>query len=726
MVLNREAKHLDRCIERFLAELKRGKRQWKGSEKRIYFDEFQIWFVEKNDIRSHFWRRIEDFGRPTTIRSLEANAGDRGRKELYQSLKGQVKAHKEFLDLLSIRVLKYNRTLCKDYGFFALYRQYKTEIDDTNQSSCRNPSIRQHKFQKNAFGDFGEVDEWTKGYYHTLECLSAREYNTNESKRKGVIPENSLILIKELFKGPDGLIKGWTSEGWIIMANTSKQAMDANEGKAMVYVQQVTVTDSEEESSSISDDGYLGDTNKREKLSFFVELFGFNWKIISDYMDMDEDECLEYFRETKKHFWNDDDAETFSQGMYTWDKQVMLELVSFDEANTGDLDGAIRPSMFEDCPHQVLVSKSEMQYLDHVQKKLRKSAMLFPFCVRAIVWLIIFIWILTCNYLTVVHSVNFNLYNTPYLDHDVQEAWDNAYETCPADDRTVLGTMHFVYAVQYVRQRMIVDKYEKDYRGIWGDIQEEEKWLLSVIITMLSLYWVVIPFWTAIIALNAIYFEKTYIQEDMEGVIESTIKKGTKLKVTLYDLVFQPHRVIEANRRIAIARSKAIERDMQTLTSNPSFHGREYGLMDPAQHDEQTLPGCCRPLTKILNILTCHFVCCCYCYCLRKEQKRMTFVRTRGNLFESEIDTRQSRVYSFGDLSDYPSDYESDAKSSIKATRPRRKARSDINKKGDGYDGSLGDENENQNCCTRCCKRFNKDAMPGQTQMTSNISIRRL
>ena len=66
---------------------------------------------------------------------------------------------------------------------------------------------------------------------------------------------------------------------------------------------------------------------------------------------------------------------------------------------------------------------------------------------------------------------------------------------------------------------------------------------------------------------------ETYIQEDMEGVIESTIKKGTKLKVTLYDLVFQPHRVIEANRRIAIARSKAIERDMQTLTSNPSFHG---------------------------------------------------------------------------------------------------------------------------------------------------------
>ena len=42
-----------------------------------------------------------------------------------------------------------------------------------------------------------------------------------------------------------------------------------------------------------------GDSNKRDKLSFFVELFGFNWEIIAGYMNMDEDECLEYFRETK-------------------------------------------------------------------------------------------------------------------------------------------------------------------------------------------------------------------------------------------------------------------------------------------------------------------------------------------------------------------------------------------------------------------------------------------
>ena len=56
----------------------------------------------------------------------------------------------------------------------------------------------------------------------------------------------------------------------------------------------------------------------------------------------------------------------------------------------------------------------------------------------------------------------------------------------------------------------------------------------------------------------------------MEGVIDNTIKKGTKLKVTLYDLVFQPHRVIEANRRIAIARSKAVERDFE---HGDTFHG---------------------------------------------------------------------------------------------------------------------------------------------------------
>eukprot|EP00493_Phyllostaurus_siculus_P022851 UN23185 len=231
------------------------------------------------------------------------------------------------------------------------------------------------------------------------------------------------------------------------MANTSQHVIDT-EGKAMVYVQQVTVTDSEEEESTMSDDGNLGDANKRDKLSFFVELFGFNWEIIAGYMNMDEEECLEYFRETKKHFWNDDDAETFSQGMYTWDKQVMLELVSFDEDKTGNLHGAIRPSMFEDCPHQVLVSRSEMEYLDHVQKKLRKSAFLFPFCGRAIVWAIICIWIVACNYLTVIHSVNFNLYNTPYLEHDVAQAWDHAYNICPKDDRSVLETMHFVYAVQ--------------------------------------------------------------------------------------------------------------------------------------------------------------------------------------------------------------------------------------------------------------------------------------
>ena len=132
MVTGWVSKHLDACIEHFMADIKHGKREWVGSEDRIYFDEFQVWFVERErENGARFWRTIKGgFGRPTTIRSLKAvadiflsslnflfeNAGDRGRKELYNSLKGQVNAHINFHDLLSIRVLKYNQKLCKDYG----------------------------------------------------------------------------------------------------------------------------------------------------------------------------------------------------------------------------------------------------------------------------------------------------------------------------------------------------------------------------------------------------------------------------------------------------------------------------------------------------------------------------------------------------------------------------------------------------------------------------------
>jgi len=265
----------------------------------------------------------------------------------------------------------------------------------------------------------------------------------------------------------------------------------------------------------------------------------------------------------------------------------------FQDEPREEMSGDAITTYWEDARQKILLSDNDIKLLNSIQKAL--SHVIYPYStrVRLAVLAFITIWILGCDFLILVYGIRFDLKDMFEYTKDIVKALATAEKLCKANP---YEAMNWFDKVGYDEQTTRIensDPSKNTFLGIFFNADGSLRWLLANVTSLLVSWFLWSPLGMVGKVIYNLWYWEPFQNRTPDELYDEAVEEDSKIvSVDVNDLIFQPHVILIAQKRLNYDHRKATGVDI-TMSDMEESLAWDHSFLGMMVSYAASAVGCC-------------------------------------------------------------------------------------------------------------------------------------